>query len=100
MAIYQFGLAEPDRLAMEAYDAAASLKGLALSAGDDTALLKGTRLDEVAKRMVEEIAFKPSTLNHVGDLDELRMTAGGATAGLVPGKVLCGARGAEGRPHC
>ena len=35
---------------------------------------------------MEEIAFKPSTLNHVGDLDELRMTAGGSTAGLVPGK--------------
>ncbi len=86
VAIYQFGLAEPDRLAMEAYDAAASLKGLALSASDDTALLKGTRLDEVAQAHMEEIAFKPSTLNHVGDLDELRMTAGGSTAGLVPGK--------------
>lgn len=84
--IYQFGLAEPDKLAMEAYDAAASLEGLTLSAGDESALLKGTRLDEVAKAQIEGITLAPSILNRVGDLDALLMTAGGSTAGLVPGK--------------
>jgi hypothetical protein len=50
VAVYQYGLAEPDRLAMLAYDAAASLDRLTLSSGDTSALLlKGTRLDEVAK---------------------------------------------------
>jgi len=86
VAVYQFGLAQPDRLKMEAYDAAASLEGLTLSAGDDTALLKGTRLDEVAKAQIEDIALTPSILNRVGDLDVLLMTAGGSTTSLVPGK--------------
>jgi len=86
VAVYQLGLAEPDRLAMEAYDAEASLEGLTLNAGDETALLKGTRLDEVAKAQIDGIALTPSILNRVGDLDGLLMTAGGSTASLVPGK--------------
>jgi hypothetical protein len=86
VALYQFGLAQPDRLAMEAYDAAASLEGLTLSAGDETALLKGTRLDEVAKAEIDGIVLTPSVLNRVGDLDGLLMTAGGSMASLVPGK--------------
>jgi hypothetical protein len=84
--VYQFGLAEPDRLAMEAYDAAASLEGLTLSAGDESALLKGTRLDEVARAEIDHIELTPGVMNRVGDLDELLMTAGGSTASLVPGK--------------
>ena len=86
VAVYQFGLAEPDRLAMEAYDAAASLEGLTLSAGDESALLKGTRLDEVARAEIDHIELTPGVMNRVGDLDELLMTAGGSTASLVPGK--------------
>jgi hypothetical protein len=87
IAVYQFGLAKPDRLTMQAYDAAASLEGLALSAGDETALLKGTRLDEVSKAQIESIVLMPSVLNRAGNLDELMMTAGGSTASLVPGKA-------------
>jgi hypothetical protein len=86
VAVYQFGLAQPDRLAMEAYDAAASLERLTLSEGDETALLKGTRLDEVAKAKIDGIELTPGVMNHVGDLDELLMTAGGSTASLIPGK--------------
>jgi len=86
VAVYQFGLAQPDRLAMEAYDAAASLEGLTLSEGDETALLKGTRLDEVASAKIDGIELTPGVMNHVGDLDELLMTAGGSTASLIPGK--------------
>ncbi|MGH9562584.1 MAG: hypothetical protein ACRD3S_14115, partial [Terracidiphilus sp.] len=86
MAVYQFGLAAPDLVAMEAYDAAASLDGLTLSAGDESALLRGTRLDEVASAQVEKIAFKPATLNRAGNLDELQMTSAAATECLIPGK--------------
>ncbi len=86
VAVYQFGLPEPDQLKLEAYDAAASLEGLTLSAGDETAQLKGTRLDEVAKAKIEGIELTPGVMNRVGDLDELLMTAGGSTASLVPGK--------------
>jgi hypothetical protein len=85
--VYQFGLAAPDRLKLEAYDAAASLEGLALSAGDESAILKGTRLDEVAKARIEGIALKPAVLNRAGNLDELLMTADGSTVSLVPGKT-------------
>ncbi len=86
IALYQYGLAKPDRLSMEAYDAAASLEGLTLNAGDDTALLKGTRLDEVAKTQVDGVVFAPSVLRREGNLDELPMTASGSTAHLAPGK--------------
>lgn len=86
VALYQYGLAKPDRLSMEAYDAAASLEGLTLNAGDDTALLKGTRLDEVARTRVDGVAFTPSVLRREGNLDELPMTASGSTAHLAPGK--------------
>jgi hypothetical protein len=86
VAVYQFGLAQPDRLELEAYDAAASLDGLTLSTGDESAMLKGTRLDEVASAKIEGIELTPSILNRVGDLDELLMTAGGSTASMVPGK--------------
>jgi hypothetical protein len=86
VAVHQFGLAQPDRLALEAYAAGASLEGLTLSAGDESALLKGTRLDEVASAKIDGIELTPGVMNRVGDLDELLMTAGGSTARLVPGK--------------
>jgi hypothetical protein len=86
LAIYQLGLAAPDRLSMVAYAAAASLESLTLNYGDGLALLKGTRLDEVAKAEVNGISFTPATLNHVENLDELLMKAAGATSSLEPGK--------------
>jgi hypothetical protein len=86
IAVYQFGLAKPDRLEMEAYDAAASLVHLTLSSGDKTALLQGTRLDEVAKAEVNGITLTPSTLSRVENYDQLVMNAAGSTCGLEPGK--------------
>ena len=98
IAVYQFGLAKPDRVKMEAYAAAASLDGLTLNSGDKTALLKGTRLDEVAKAQVDGITFTPSTLNRVENLDQLQMNAAGSTASLEAGKHMWRG-GVEGRPH-
>ena len=57
--IFQFGLEKPDRLPMKAYAEAASLDRLTLSAGDTEALLKGTRLDEVAKAELDGITLVP-----------------------------------------
>jgi hypothetical protein len=85
VAVYQYGLPKPDRLAMESYDAAASLERLTLSSGDATALLTGTRLDEVANARVDGIAFTPGALKHAGDSDQLLMSAARATAALSPG---------------
>ncbi len=84
--VYQYGLDKPDQLKMFAYDEAASLHGLTLSAGDSEALLKGTRLDEVAQAKLHGIVLKPATLNRVEDMDQLVLKAGSSTAGLDPDK--------------
>jgi hypothetical protein len=84
--IYQFGLAKADKLTLNAYAEAASLDRLTLSAGDTDAQLIGTRLDEVAKAELNGIAWTPSGLTRVQDLDQLVMTADGSTASLEPGK--------------
>jgi hypothetical protein len=83
--VYQYGLDKPDQLSITAYEAAASLQGLTLNAGDSQALLKGTRLDEVAHARLHGIVLTPVTLTHVEDRDELTMKAGSGTAGLEPG---------------
>jgi hypothetical protein len=85
--IDEFGMAKPDRLKMVAYAAAASLYGLTLNSGDKIALMKGTRLDEVAKADVEGITFTPSTLDRVENLDQLQMNSVGSTDSLEAGKA-------------
>jgi hypothetical protein len=86
VSIYQYGIAKPEAVAMTAYADAASLDRLTLSAGDPEALLKGTRLDEVAKAEVDGIALAPSSLSRVEDHDQLTMKAAVSTAHLEPGK--------------
>ena len=86
VAIYQYGLEKPDRLPLRAYAEAASLDRLTLSAGDQVAQLRGTRLDEVAKAELEGMELKPSTLSRVEDFDQLTMSIDGSTAGLTAGK--------------
>jgi hypothetical protein len=84
--VFQFGLEKPDSLPMTAYAEAASLDRLTLSAGDQVALLRGTRLDEVETARVDGITLTPAALSRVQDLDQLTMTADGSTAGLETGK--------------
>jgi len=84
--IDEYGMAKPDRLKMVAYAAAASLYGLTLNSGDKIALLKGTRLDEVAKAEVAGVTFTPSTLDRVENLDQLQMDSVGSTDSLEAGK--------------
>ena len=83
--VYQYGLRRADRIEMTAYAMAASLNGLSLNAGDAEALLKGTRLDEVAKASLSGITFKPSKLSRAGNLDQLILKAAKSTSGLQPG---------------
>jgi hypothetical protein len=84
--IFQYGLKDPEKLPLRAYAEAASLDRLTLSAGDQTATLRGKRLDEVAKADLEGVALKPGKLRRVEDFDELPMSAGGSTANLDAGK--------------
>jgi hypothetical protein len=86
VSIYQYGVDTPETVAMTAYAEAASLDSLKLSAGDGYALLKGTRLDEVAKADLDGVTFTPSALSRVEDRDQLTMQAAASTASLDPGK--------------
>jgi hypothetical protein len=84
--IHQFGLEKPDRMVLQAYAEAASLERLTLNAGDAEALLKGTRLDEVAKVELAGITLTPATLSRVQDFDQLTLNASDSTASLDPAK--------------
>jgi hypothetical protein len=86
IALYQYGLSEPDRISLEAYDEAASLDRLTLNAGDKTALLKGTRLDQVARAQISSIVFKPAALHRVMNSDQLTLDAAASTSNLSPGE--------------
>jgi hypothetical protein len=85
--VHEYGLEQPDTVKMTAYEVAASLERMTLSAGDDEAVLNGTRLDQVGAATLNGIGFIPSSLAHVNDLDELTMKADGPTASLTPGKA-------------
>jgi hypothetical protein len=84
--VFQYGLEKPDKLPLQAYAEAASLDRLTLSAGDTTAVLRGTRLDEVAKAEVNGIKLTPATLTRIQDLDQLTMNADSSTAQLEHAK--------------
>jgi len=84
--VQQFGLKKPDVLALNAYAEAASLDHIALSAGDNTAVLTGTRLDEVATATLNGITWSPVALTRVQDADQLAMNADRSTANFEPGK--------------
>lgn len=85
--VKQYGLSHPDVLPLQAYSEAASLEHLSLSAGDNTAMLTGNRLDEVAQVSMDGIQWTPATLNRVENVDRLTMQADSSTAGLEPGKA-------------
>jgi len=84
---FQFGLEKPDRLILTAYKEAASLERLTLSAGDSEALLRGTRLDEVARARLQGVTLTPSALSRIQDSDQLVMNADASTGSLEPGRT-------------
>jgi hypothetical protein len=88
LAVYQFGLAQPEQVQLKGYAEAASLDRLTLNVGDRTAVLRGTRLDEVAKAEVDGITLSPAALSRVQDLDQLTMNADGPTDSLDPAKRI------------
>jgi len=83
--ISQFGVDAPETLSLRAYAEAASLDRLTLSVGDAVAVLRGKRLDEVAKADLDGTLLTPSALSRVQDFDQLVMTFAGPTATLEPG---------------
>lgn len=82
--IHQYGLEKPDTLTLSTYAEAASLENLTLNAGDHTATLKGTRLDEVAKVQLNGMSWKPAGLVRVQDFDQLTVNTDASTLELDP----------------
>lgn len=85
--VRQYGLDHPDIISLQAYAEAASLDRLSLSAGDTTALLTGTRLDEVAQISLDGIQWSPAALNRIENSDRLTVHTDRSTASLEPGKA-------------
>jgi len=73
--VLQRGLASPDQVAIQAYAQAGHLDALEFHAGDSTAMLVGTRLDEVAAVELKSVRFNPGQLTHAGSKDSLTLTA-------------------------
>lgn len=86
--IHQFGLEKPDSLPLKAYSEAAALTSFMVSRGDTAALLKGNRLDEVAKVSLGNITWTPAGLSRVQDSDQLLLKTESSTAALEPGKRI------------
>lgn len=83
MKIRQFGLSHTDELAVQAYAEAARLESFQINAGDSQGVLKGTRLDEVAKFELRGIAFAPEKLKRIDEKDELRLSTSDTNAAAL-----------------
>jgi hypothetical protein len=88
--IFQFGLEKPDSLVLKVYAEPAMPESLTLSAGETEALLKGKRMDEVARVSLDSVTWTPAALSRVQDRmqdsDQLVLKTGTSTASLEPGK--------------
>lgn len=73
--VLQRGLASPDQVAIQAYAQAGHLEALEFHAGDSSATLVGTRLDEVATVELKGVRFHPGQLTHSGSKDSLTLEA-------------------------
>jgi hypothetical protein len=89
MQVKQFGMPKADDISLQAYSEAAKLKDLVIKAGDQQAVLKGTRLDEVSGVEVNGVHYATGELKHAGEGDELSLSASGsAPPAMVQGEKL------------
>jgi hypothetical protein len=73
--VKQYGVAQPQAVPLEAFAQAGHFERFTYHAGDLAGVLKGARLDEVAKLTFRGIAFKPGNLTTVGGVDELALAS-------------------------
>ncbi len=71
--VKQYGVESPDAVKLRAFAEPGHLDQFRLYAGDKQATLRGTRLDEVSKVVLEGVAFEPGPLQRVGNVDELNL---------------------------
>ena len=81
VAVKQYGLADADTFPMMSYAEAATLDGLSIAAGDQEAMLIGTRLDQVSGVRLKASQFAPKDFKRIGQKDQLRLTASGDAPG-------------------
>ena len=75
MLVHKYGLREPDEISLHAFAEAGSVDALTIYAGDRDAVLKGTRLDQVASVEFVGFTFRPNGLSRANQHDELKLSA-------------------------
>ena len=85
--IRQYGGSPPQQLTLHAFAEAAHLDAFTLHAGDRQGVLRGNRLDRVAKLVLDDVPFAPGSLTSSDGHDELVVQADAAAAAseLKPG---------------
>ena len=78
--VKQFGMANPDQIALQTYAEAAELDDFKINAGDEQGVLIGTRLDEVNSFELKGIRFVPTKLSRADKKDELHLAVAGPAA--------------------
>lgn len=88
--VKQFGLAQPEILALHSYAEAAHLDRFTINAGDRAGVLTGTRLDEVGGFDLNGVHFLPAKLTRVNQEDSLNLSAPPSTPdpGWKPDETL------------
>ncbi|HEV7219148.1 MAG TPA: hypothetical protein VGN39_09765 [Terriglobales bacterium] len=81
--IKQFGQAEPDEIPLHTYAEAARLDAFTIHAGDDHAVLKGTRLDQVTAVEVNGVRFTAGSLTRANQQDELSVMSHDPSAKIL-----------------
>ena len=85
--VKQYGAKQPDAVALHAFAEAGRLDHFTLYAGDAAGVLKGSRLDEVARLELDGVEFDPGKLTSAAGADQLVMQARSsqAASALQPG---------------
>ena len=73
ISVKQYGVAEPDEIHLRTYSEAGRLDNFAINSGDRQAVLRGTRLDEIAGAELKGLRFSPADLSSANGKDELRL---------------------------
>jgi hypothetical protein len=86
----QYGASQPQAVQLHAFSEAGHLDGFGIHAGENSGILKGTRLDEVAGLVIKNTLFVPGKLSTSATGDELSMAAPDvrAAAALRQGEVV------------
>jgi hypothetical protein len=80
MFIQKFGVREPDEISLHTFSEAGRLNSLTIYAGDSGAVLRGTRLDQVASLEFEGLTYRPAGLSRANQEDELKLSTQDASA--------------------